>query len=137
MLPVLLVPPATGVRAALGSVTVVTIADCGNNAVYTETVGGVETSPLLMENIRLLLLPRKTGLMPTGTMPTFVSPETSICISLPLAEGTGLVESVMPCSRAPGSPVGGGIGVINWRKVSLQPIATSKRATAHINNHNA
>src|ERR1051326_4616968 len=90
-----------------------------------------------MVKTRLFVLPRKTGLIPTGTTPTLESPEISMCMSLPSADGRGFVESVMACARALGSPVGGGTGTMNWRKVSLQPIASSNRANPQMNIHNA
>src|SRR5438874_10669886 len=68
-------------------------------------------------------------------MPTFVSPETSICRSLPLEDGTGLVERVMACASAPGSPVGGGTGTMNCRSVSLQPAARSIRMPRPASSH--
>src|ERR1700686_1880196 len=86
---------------------------------------------------RLDVFPRKTGFGPTGTTPALESPETSICMSLPFPGGTtGLVDNVMACASVPGSPVGGGIGTINCRNVSLQPAARAIRMPRPDNSHN-
>src|SRR5215467_9174545 len=92
----------------------------GDRAMYEVMV----SSPLIT-NTRPGVLPRKTGFGPVGTTPAMVSPETSMCRVLPLLEGAGLVDKITACESAPGSPVGLGTGTMNWRKVSLQPAATT------------
>src|SRR5882724_5197705 len=96
---------------------------------YEETVGGIEDPPLLIMKTRFEVFPRNTGFNPNGTIPTLESPETSMCISLPSppAGGSGLVDKVIACASAPGSPEGEGTGTMNCRNVSLQPAARTIR----------
>src|SRR5215472_3698883 len=77
-------------------------------------------SPLITKT-RLPAFPRKTGLGPVFTCPALLSPETSMCMVMPLAPATGLVAKTTAWEKAPGSPVGLGTGTMNWRKLSLQP----------------
>src|ERR1700756_849173 len=90
-----------------------------------------------MANTRLPAFPKKTGFGPNGTIPALVSPETSICISLPSDNGAGLVDKVIACASVPGSPLGPGTGTINCRKVSLQPAATSIKMPRPARGHTA
>src|SRR5215470_10722890 len=71
-------------------------------------------------------MPKNTGLGPVGTLPTTVSPDTLMCMVLPLLIGdAGLVDNTIAWAKFPGSPPGLGMGIMNCRSVSLHPVATS------------
>src|SRR5258708_3709049 len=115
--------------------------------VFTTVLSMVEiwvTVPLPWFTTKIWLLEELpaiiTGSVPTGmegvvTERTF--PEitlTSLLSRLAIRIFPALL--VVP-AMALGSPEGGGMGVINWRKVSLQPTASSKTPTVQANTHNA
>src|SRR5215831_650289 len=85
----------------------------------------------LITKIRLLAMAKNTGLGPVATWPTMVSPLTLMCKVLPLADATGFLDKVMALAKAPESPAGLVTGIMNCRRVSLQPaIASIKTAVA-------
>src|SRR5262245_20801015 len=91
-------------------------------------------SPLIT-NTRLLAIPKNTGFGPVVTWPTMVSPATSMCRVLLLLEGAGLVDKTMAWAKAPASPPGLLMGIINCRRVSLQPAAASTKTAVTAAGH--
>jgi len=81
--------PLTLSGPVVGSVTVLVVA-AGSNAKEMVTV----LSPLITK-ARLFVLPRKSGLGPVVTMPTSVSPETLMWVSVPFPAGAGLVDNAI------------------------------------------
>src|SRR5215471_2716148 len=89
----------------------------------------------LITNTRLAAMSKNTGLGPVATTPAIVSPETLMCMVLPLLEAAGLVDKTMELAKFPGSPPGLGIGIMNCRNWSLQLVAASMKRVMTAANH--